>query len=82
MADPTRNKRMSWREAENGNMGVMEAETSSYSLINTVNEKQQALHTFGFNLHSLIYFHLGAEENEVCVNGQMLRFLFHVKATF
>lgn len=55
---------MSQREAENGNMGVMEAETSSYSLINTVNEKQQGLHTFSFNLYSLIYFYLGAEENE------------------
>lgn len=56
---------MGWREEVDRDMGVMEAETSSYSLINTVNEKQQALHTFGFNLHSLIYFHLGAEENEV-----------------
>lgn len=42
----------------------MQADRPPAALITLANEKQRGRHTARFNLHSLIYFYLGAEENE------------------
>ena len=53
------------KELENGNR-LMEAETSSCSLDYISKWETAGFTYFSFNLHSLIYFHLGTEENEFC----------------